>query len=68
MGHPVEITTPFPTVEEVARTMGVSPSRTQELVRLAHESLLRARDSRSKRAPVSKRRTTKRVRSRTRKS
>ena len=31
----VLITTPFPTVEEVARWSGVSPKRTRELVRLA---------------------------------
>jgi hypothetical protein len=31
----VEITTPFPTVEEIARRSGVSPRRTRELVRLA---------------------------------
>jgi hypothetical protein len=31
----VEITTPFPTVEEIARRSGVSPKRTRELVRLA---------------------------------
>jgi 3-methyladenine DNA glycosylase/8-oxoguanine DNA glycosylase len=31
----VEITTPFPTVEEIARRSGVSPKRARELVRLA---------------------------------
>jgi hypothetical protein len=31
----VLITTPFPTVEEFARSIGVSPKRTRELVRLA---------------------------------
>jgi hypothetical protein len=31
----VLLTTPYPTVEEVARWSGVSPKRTKELIRLA---------------------------------
>jgi hypothetical protein len=32
MREAIRITTPFPTTEEVARKMGVSPARTRELV------------------------------------
>ena len=35
MRQPFVITTPFPTVEEVARRSGVSPERTKELVEMA---------------------------------
>jgi len=34
MREAIRITTPFPTTEEVARKMGVSPARTRELVDL----------------------------------
>ena len=37
MCPPVRITTPIPSVEEVAKTLGVSPRRMKELVDLAHE-------------------------------
>lgn len=68
MGHPVEITTPIPSVEETAQTVGVSASRARELVRLARASVLRVRDSESKRRPAAKRRANKRARSRAGKS
>jgi hypothetical protein len=63
MRHPVEITTPIPSVEETARAVGVSPSRARELVQLAREIVLRNRDGRSRRTPVGKRGGSKRVRS-----
>lgn len=68
MGHPVEITTPIPSVEETAKTVGVSPSRTRELVRLAREIILQGQGSGAERRPVGKRRTKKHVRSRAGKS
>jgi hypothetical protein len=34
---PVVVTGPYPTVEEIAKTMRVSPSRMREIVRLADE-------------------------------
>jgi hypothetical protein len=37
MRAPVILTGPIPTVEEVARTYGVSPERTKKLVRRAEE-------------------------------
>lgn len=63
MGHPVEITTPMPSVEETAQTVGVSASRARELVRLARATVLGIRDSASKRRPTGKRRASKRARS-----
>ena len=45
MGLAVEITTPFPSVEETARQVGVSVSRARELVQLAHTSVLQIRNS-----------------------
>jgi hypothetical protein len=35
MRKPIRITTPYPTTEEVARIMGVSPARTKELQAMA---------------------------------
>ena len=37
MREPAILTGPIPTVEEVARTHGVSPERTKDLVRRAEE-------------------------------
>jgi hypothetical protein len=34
MRQAIRITTPFPTTEEVARKLGVSPARTRELVEM----------------------------------
>ncbi len=42
MRRPVKITTPIPTVEQVARIMGVSRRRMKELVKLADELVERA--------------------------
>ena len=49
MRGPVLITTDFPTVEDVARELGVSPKRTRELVRLAEEIVARRSNGRGKR-------------------
>jgi hypothetical protein len=42
MRTPVYITTDFPTVEEVAEELGVPPSRTRKLVRLAEQIAARS--------------------------
>jgi hypothetical protein len=45
MRTPVYITTDFPTVEEVAEELGVPPSRTRKLVRLAEQIAARSAGS-----------------------
>jgi hypothetical protein len=45
MRTPVYITSDFPTVEEVAEELGVPPSRTRKLVRLAEQIAARSAGS-----------------------
>jgi hypothetical protein len=37
MRAPVIVDTPYPTAEQTAKKMGISPKRAQELTKLAHE-------------------------------
>jgi hypothetical protein len=48
MRKPIRITTPFPTTEEVARMMGVSPARTKEI----QETVAAIFERRRKKAPL----------------
>jgi hypothetical protein len=41
MRKPVIVDTPYPTVWETAKKMGVSRKRTRELIKLAHEIVAR---------------------------
>jgi hypothetical protein len=46
MRKPVIVDTPYPTVWETAKTMGVSRKRTLELIKLAHEIVARREETR----------------------
>jgi hypothetical protein len=46
MRKPVIVDTPYPTVWETAKTMGVSRKRTLELIKLAHEIHARREETR----------------------
>jgi hypothetical protein len=47
MRKPIRITTPFPTTEEVARMMGVSPARTKEIQEIVAAIVERRRNKES---------------------
>jgi hypothetical protein len=55
MRKPIRITTPFPTTEEVARMMGVSPARTKEI----QETVAAIVERRRKRESVAARKAAK---------
>jgi len=55
MRKPIRITTLFPTTEEVARTMGVSPARTKEI----QETVAAIVERRRKRESVAARKAAK---------
>jgi hypothetical protein len=46
MRNPVIVDTPYPTVWETAKKMGVSKKRTRELIKLADEGLARWEEKR----------------------
>jgi hypothetical protein len=64
MRPPVRITTPMPTVEEVGRAMGVSPSEVKEIKAMVDEWV----ESRRKSAKPTKKTASRSVASKKRKS
>jgi hypothetical protein len=61
MRKPVIIRTPFPTTEEVARLMGVSPERTKELQAMVAEIVERRRTREATSGKAAKNGSTKRA-------
>jgi hypothetical protein len=54
MRKPVIVDTPYPTVWETAKKMGVSKKRTLELIKLADEIMARRAEKRKTEPPASR--------------